>query len=55
MEIVIISLATFATAILTFFSGFGLGTILTSVFLIFLPVDLAIALKGVVHFINNIF
>lgn len=38
-----------------FFSGFGLGTILTPVFMIFFPVDLAIALTGVVHFFNNVF
>ena len=55
MEIVILSLAAFIIAILTFFSGFGLGTILTPVFMIFFPVDLAIALTGVVHFFNNIF
>ena len=55
MEIVIISLAAFLTAILTFFSGFGLGTILTPVFMIFFPVDLAIGLTGIVHFLNNIF
>lgn len=55
MEIVIISLAAFFVAILTFFSGFGLGTILTPVFMLFFPVELAIALTGVVHFFNNIF
>jgi uncharacterized membrane protein YfcA len=55
MEIFIISLAAFLAAILTFFSGFGLGTILTPVFMIFFPVELAIALTGVVHFFNNIF
>lgn len=55
MEIIIISLAAFITAILTFFSGFGLGTILTPVFMLFFPVDLAIALTGVVHFFNNLF
>ncbi len=55
MEIVIISLSAFLAAILTFFSGFGLGTILTPVFMIFFPVDLAIALTGIVHFFNNIF
>jgi len=55
MEIVIISLSAFVIAILTFFSGFGLGTILTPVFMIFFPVDLAIGLTGVVHFFNNIF
>ena len=55
MEYVIISLTAFLVAILTFFSGFGLGTILTPVFMIFFPVELAIALTGVVHFCNNIF
>ncbi|TVR39969.1 MAG: sulfite exporter TauE/SafE family protein, partial [Cryomorphaceae bacterium] len=55
MDIIIISLAAFVVAILTFFSGFGLGTILTPVFMVFFPVDLAIALTGVVHFFNNIF
>ncbi len=55
MEIVIISIVAFFVAILTFFSGFGLGTILTPVFMIFFPVDLAIALTGVVHFFNNIY
>lgn len=55
MEIVVISLVAFLAAILTFFSGFGLGTILTPVFMIFFPVELAIALTGVVHFFNNIF
>jgi uncharacterized protein len=55
MEILIISLAAFFVAILTFFSGFGLGTILTPIFMIFFPVELAIALTGVVHFFNNIF
>lgn len=55
MEIVIICLAAFFTAILTFFSGFGLGTILAPVFAIFFPIDIAIALTGVVHFSNNLF
>jgi uncharacterized membrane protein YfcA len=40
---------------LTLFSGFGLGTILVPVFAIFFPVDLAIALTAIVHFLNNIF
>ncbi len=55
MEIIVISLAAFFTAILTFFSGFGLGTILMPVFAIFFPVEIAIALTGVVHFSNNLF
>ncbi|HEX2968610.1 MAG TPA: TSUP family transporter, partial [Bacteroidales bacterium] len=55
MEIVVIALAAFAISMLTFFSGFGLGTILTPVFAIFFPIELAIALTGVVHFFNNVF
>jgi len=55
MEIIVISLVAFFAAILTFFSGFGLGTILTPVMMIFFPVDIAIAFTGIVHFSNNIF
>ena len=55
MDVVIIALVTFSAAILTFFSGFGLGTILTPVMLIFFPVEIAIAFTGIVHFSNNIF
>jgi len=55
MEILVIIAVSFFSAGLTFFSGFGLGTILTPVFMLFFPVDLAIALTGVVHFLNNIF
>jgi uncharacterized membrane protein YfcA len=55
MEIIVVCLAAFLTAIITFFSGFGLGTILMSVFAIFFPIDIAIALTGVVHFSNNLF
>lgn len=55
MEIIIISIAAFLAATLTFFSGFGLGTLLAPVFAIFFPIDIAIALTGVVHFTNNLF
>lgn len=55
MDILILSLVAFGVSILTFFSGFGLGTILTPVFMIFFPTELAIALTGVVHFFNNVF
>ena len=55
MEVAIISLVAFFAAILTFFSGFGLGTILTPVMMIFFPVEVAVAYTGIVHFSNNIF
>jgi uncharacterized protein len=55
MDILILCIAALVTSLLTFFSGFGLGTILTPVFAIFFPVEIAIALTGVVHFLNNLF
>jgi len=55
MELIILCLAAVIASLLTFFSGFGLGTILTPVFAIFFPIEIAIALTGVVHFLNNIF
>ncbi|MBA4057086.1 MAG: hypothetical protein C0490_20405 [Marivirga sp.] len=54
-EIIILCIVALVASLLTFFSGFGLGTILMPAFAIFFPVDLAIALTGVVHFLNNIF
>ncbi len=55
MEYIVIILAAAGAAMLTFFSGFGLGTILLPVFALFFPVDIAIALTAVVHLLNNIF
>ncbi len=40
---------------LTFFSGFGLGTILMPVLALFFPVPIAIASTAVVHLANNLF
>ncbi len=54
-EIIIVCIAAFLASILTFFSGFGLGTLLMQVFALFFPVEVAIALTGVVHFANNLF
>lgn len=49
----IISLTAFGAAMLTFFSGFGLGTLLAPVMMLFFPAEIAIALTGVVHLFNN--
>lgn len=54
-QILILCIAALVTSLLTFFTGFGLGTILTPVFAIFFPVEIAIALTGIVHFLNNLF
>ncbi|MDQ3047267.1 MAG: TSUP family transporter [Bacteroidota bacterium] len=55
MEYVIICLVAFAASGLTLFSGFGLGTLLLPAFAAFFPIDMAIALTAVVHFLNNLF
>jgi uncharacterized membrane protein YfcA len=54
-EYIIVCLAAFFASGLTLFSGFGLGTILVPVFALFFPIDIAIALTAIVHFLNNIF
>jgi uncharacterized membrane protein YfcA len=51
----VVCLAALFTSGLTLFSGFGLGTILMPVFAIFFPVEVAIALTAIVHFLNNLF
>ncbi len=53
--LLLIGSVAFLAAILTFFSGFGLGTLLLPVFLIFFPVEVAIAMTGIVHLANNLF
>lgn len=55
MEYILIGFCAAFASMLTFFSGFGLGTILTPVFVLFFPIDVAIALTGVVHLLNNVF
>lgn len=55
VELVLIGVAALLTSGMTFFSGFGLGTILMPVFALFFPVPLAIAATAVVHFANNLF
>lgn len=55
MEIIVIPIIAFLVSVLTFFSGFGLGTILTPAFMFFFPVELSIGLTGIVHFLNNLF
>lgn len=42
-------------ALLTFFSGFGLGTLLLPAFALFFAIEKAVALTAIVHFLNGIF
>jgi hypothetical protein len=55
MEYALIAVVALCASFLTFFSGFGLGTILTPVFAIFYGVETAVALTAVVHLLNNLF
>lgn len=50
----IIALVSFGASILTFFSGFGLGTMLLPAFCLFMPVELAVLSTAMVHILNNI-
>ncbi|MDX1476599.1 MAG: sulfite exporter TauE/SafE family protein [Saprospiraceae bacterium] len=55
LEFVLIVATAAGASLLTFFSGFGLGTLLLPVFVLFFPVDLSIAMVAIVHFLNNIY
>lgn len=55
MEYLVICTAAIITSGLTLFSGFGLGTLLMPVFAIFFPLNLAVAMTALVHFLNNLF
>lgn len=53
MEYIIVCLAALLGSGLTFFSGFGLGTILVPVFAVFFPIEIAVILTAIVHFLNG--
>ena len=54
-ELILVGLVSLFASFLTFFSGFGLGTLLLPVFATFFPIETAITLTAIVHFFNNIF
>lgn len=54
-QIVIIGTVALFASLLTFFTGFGVGTLLLPAFALFFPVEVAVLLTAVVHFLNNIF
>src|SRR5262249_28551112 len=51
----VIAAVAFVVAALTFFSGFGLGTLLMPAFALFFPPPVAVAATAVVHLANNLF
>ena len=54
-DIILIGLVAFLASGLTFYSGFGLGTVLLPAFALFFPVPVAVAATGAVHLLNNLF
>lgn len=55
MSVLIICVVAFLASGLTFLSGFGLGTLLLPAFALFYPVEQAVALTAIVHFLNGLF
>lgn len=55
MSYLIVYIIAFLASGLTFFSGFGLGTLLLPAFSFFFPLDISVALTAIVHLLNNIF
>lgn len=55
MDIILVTIVSLFVSALTFFSGFGLGTLLLPVFALFFPVEIAVAATAIVHFANNVF
>ncbi|MCW5735848.1 MAG: TSUP family transporter [Enhydrobacter sp.] len=55
LDFILIGLVAFLASALTFFSGFGLGTLLLPAFALFLPAPAAVAATAVVHLLNGLF
>jgi uncharacterized protein len=55
MSYLVICAVAFLASGLTFFSGFGLGTLLLPAFALFFAIEQAVALTAVVHFLNGVF
>lgn len=55
LSVAAVSVVALVASALTFFSGFGLGTLLLPAFAFFYPVEQAVALTAAVHFLNSLF
>lgn len=55
MDFLIVILAAVIASLLTLYSGFGLGTLLLPVFVLFFPAPVAVAATAFVHLLNNVF
>lgn len=54
-QLLLVAFTVIVGSILTFFSGFGLGTLMLPVMALFFPVDLAVIATAIVHLANNLF
>jgi uncharacterized protein len=54
-DFILIGMVAFLASALTFFSGFGLGTLLLPAFALFLPAAPAVAATAIVHLLNGLF
>jgi uncharacterized membrane protein YfcA len=54
IELGVICASSLVAAMLTVFSGFGLGTLLLPVFAIYFPTTIAVAMTAIAHFGNNL-
>ncbi len=55
MDLILPCVVALLASILTFFSGFGLGTLLLPAFALIVPIQDAILLTALVHMLNNLF
>jgi uncharacterized protein len=55
LSYLLVALVSLGAAALTFFSGFGLGTLLLPAFSLFFAVEIAVAATAIVHLANNLF
>lgn len=55
MQILFVGVVALLASGLTFFSGFGLGTLLLPAFALFMPLEHAVATTAVVHLLNGLF
>lgn len=54
MDLLLIGAIALTASALTFFSGFGLGTVMVPAFSLVLPVPVAVAAAALVHLLNNL-
>jgi uncharacterized protein len=55
IELILICTVALGASLLTFFSGFGLGTLLMPAFALFMPLPQAVAATAMVHGLNGLF